>query len=205
MSRARKKVVGKKKAVKQVGPESIPLPEPPAPVEPPADPHAPGRRRLTNEDRTRRMTTLMVMLAQGMTRQQACAWLSRTYHVGPHTQQKLLAQASAELNGHSLTRQAHLYRLHTHLRAMLAERKRPWSALMQLEQVVGRVAGTMTPIEVNHSGDVGVLVAGAIAQLTPDEAEAMVREELAVRERARLADRLVVDVPPQLSLVKSVG
>jgi len=80
-----------------------------------------------------------------------------------------------------------------------------WGVVTQLEQLYSRVAGTAQPVEVNHSGQVGVALAGVVANLTEAEADAIVAEELELERKAQERDQLIVDAVPALPPKKVSG
>jgi hypothetical protein len=80
----------------------------------------------------------------------------------------------------------------------------PWNVVSKFETLLGNITGTSRPIEIHHSGMVGMAVAGVIATLTEEEARQLVAEQLDVERKARLAEKYGIDkeVAARLTLVK---
>jgi hypothetical protein len=82
--------------------------------------------------------------------------------------------------------------------------KIPWASVAKFEALLGNITGTTRPIEVHHSGMVGVAVAGVISSLTEEEARELVEEQLVVERKAQLAEKygITEEVAAKLTVVK---
>ena len=79
-----------------------------------------------------------------------------------------------------------------------------WSQIAKFEQLLSSITGTNRPIEVHHSGSLGVAVAGIIANLSEDEARTIVQQQLDTERKAALAEQFGIAslTVPNFQIVK---
>jgi hypothetical protein len=83
-------------------------------------------------------------------------------------------------------------------------KKIPWNQLARFEQIFGAISGTNRPIEVHHSGAVGVAVAGIIASMTDEEAMRMAATQLEIERKAALAEKFgIEDLTAPMALTRA--
>jgi hypothetical protein len=189
---------------------------PEEPLPPVPDPAKPGRRLISRDAKARRHATIQKMLAEDCSNREICSFARQHYRIGPQSTMKIIGQIWDEwaMIGRTIDlpreRAKHSHRIAYRLRqATSATRtengqvvadpsKYQWSAVVALERLYSQIVGTAQPVEVNHTGSVGVALAGVIANLTDEQANEMAAEELERMRKAREYDAMVVTPLPAL-------
>ncbi len=208
----------KKRALK-VAQVRLPPEEPLPPV---PDPSKPGRRFITRDQKRRRYMTIYAMIRECRHPDEIRDYARQIYRIGPRSTDRIIGQIFDELANLGRTqdlpreRERHAQRLELRLRQATSATKVDengnvvpdpakwkWSAISQLERLVGQVRGTLHPERLDVGGSIGVHLAGVIATMDEDELVLEAAKQVELERKALERDRLVIDAVPALPAPKA--